>query len=285
LNLAHTHNIRSIAISLGGEVAGRDSVRVPGPGHSRKDRSLRVRFSPDGTFVTFSEAGDDWRSCNDYVRDRLGLPNDWRREPTDYAPRIILREQEDADEIASRIRSALKRWETAVPIAGTLAETYLASRGLSYSGDALRFRTNDRSMVALMSDIATGELCGVHVTSLDADGRKVGRKMYGKAKSAVVRLSPDDDVSNTIGIGEGIETCLATGFTPIWACLSAGGIRDFPVLEDFYSLHIFADNDASGTGQRAANECGRRWHTTDREVVIRIPVEIGVDFATIKEVA
>jgi putative DNA primase/helicase len=277
-----TSNIRSIAIALGGEVAGRDAVRVPGPGHSRKDRSLRVRFCPDGSFVTFSEAGDDWRECRDYVRERLGLPNDWRREPTDYAPRIILREQEDADELASRIRSALKRWETSVPIADTLAETYLASRGLSYSGNALRFRTNDRSMVALMSDITTGEPCGVHVTSLDRDGRKLDRRMYGKAKGAVVRLEPD--IRNTLAIGEGLETCLATGFDPIWACLSAGGIRDFPVLHDIGCLHIFADNDESGTGQLAAKECAERWHAARREVFVTIPKETGVDFATVKGV-
>ena len=140
------HNIRSIAHDLGGEVAGRDSVRVPGPGHSRKDRSLRVRFNSDGTFVTFSEADDDWRTCNDYIRERLGLPNDWRREPAnDNRPVIRLREHDD--DLPGRIRGALKRWETSIPLSGTLAEKYLASRGLSYSGHAIRFRPNDRSMV------------------------------------------------------------------------------------------------------------------------------------------
>jgi putative DNA primase/helicase len=280
-------NIRSIAAALGGKAKGRNRVLCPGPGHSRNDRSLKVIFRDDGTFSVTSFANDDWQSCKDYVRERLGMPNDWRvgKEPAnDSQPAIHLREQDD-DDLPGRIRSALKRWDASGPVAGTLAETYLASRKLFYSGKALRFRPNDRSIVALMTDAVTAEPCGVHVTYLDAEGSKTGRKMYGKAKGAVVRLSPGEDVHYGLAIGEGIETCMAAPFRPIWACLSAGGIRDFPVLSGITALTIFADNDASGTGLAAAKACAERWHAADREVFITIPNETGVDFATIKEVA
>jgi putative DNA primase/helicase len=74
------HDLRSLARDLGGVVAG-GGVLCPGPGHSRKDRSLSVRPAPghaDG-FIVFSHAGDDWQTCRDYVRERLGLPRDgWR---------------------------------------------------------------------------------------------------------------------------------------------------------------------------------------------------------------
>ena len=46
-------DIRNIARGLGGEVAGRQ-VLAPGPGHSRKDRSLSVRLderAPDGFLI------------------------------------------------------------------------------------------------------------------------------------------------------------------------------------------------------------------------------------------
>src|SRR5262245_35280269 len=79
---------RSLARALGGEVTGRDAVSAPGPGHSRKDRSLSIRIdptAPDG-FLLFSHANDDWRTCRDYVRDRLGLP---RWEPGDDQHRTI----------------------------------------------------------------------------------------------------------------------------------------------------------------------------------------------------
>jgi hypothetical protein len=276
-------SLRSIAHTLGGNIAGRNSVLCPGPGHSRKDRSLRVKFRPDGTFSVTSFAGDDWQQCKDYVRDKLGLPNDWRRHDNDDQPVIRLRERDDEE--PARIRTALQRWEHAIPIAGTLAEHYLASRSLTYSGDAIRYRANDRTMVALMTDAVTAEPTGVHCTYLDRDGHKTGRKMHGRARGAVVRLSADEDVEYGLAIAEGIETALATGFTPIWACLSAGTLERFPVLAGIDCLTIFADNDASGTGIAAAKTCAERWHAADREAIIRIPVEVGVDYATRKEVA
>jgi hypothetical protein len=134
-------SLRSIGAALGGSIAGRNNVLCPGPGHSRKDRSLKVTFRDDGTFTVTSFAGDGWRECKDYVRSRLVLPSDWRNHDNDNRPAIRLRERDDDE--SSRIRSALKRWETSGPIARTLAETYLGSRGLSYGGDAIRFRTND----------------------------------------------------------------------------------------------------------------------------------------------
>ena len=69
-------NIRSIAQALGGDVAGRDSVLAPGPGHSPGDRSMQVTFNGDD-FVVHSFAGDPWDVCRDDVRRRLGLA-EWR---------------------------------------------------------------------------------------------------------------------------------------------------------------------------------------------------------------
>src|SRR5215211_2778669 len=79
---------RWIARALGGDVAGRNTVLAPGPGHSRKDRSLAVRLdpnAPDG-FLVCSHAGDDWKLCRDHVRRALGLP-DW--QPGDEQRRTI----------------------------------------------------------------------------------------------------------------------------------------------------------------------------------------------------
>jgi hypothetical protein len=67
-------DIRAVARALGGEVVGRDTVVAPGPGHSRKDRSLSVRLVANGEFIVHSHAGDDWQQCKDYVRERLGWP-------------------------------------------------------------------------------------------------------------------------------------------------------------------------------------------------------------------
>ena len=273
------HNIRSIALALGGKVAGRDFVRVPGPGHSRKDRSLSVTFSGD-FFICNSFAGDDWRECRDHVKSLLGWSDDepWPVANDNTPPPI------DIDSLKKQ-NDALSIWSRSVPIEGTLAETYLHSRGLSYQGDALRFYRGGRAMVGLMTDAITGEPTGIHRTFLDCDGRKIDKKMLGPAKGAVVRLSADEDVNYGLAIAEGIETALAAPFRPIWSCLSAGGIRDFPVLSGIECLTVFADNDASGTGLAAAKTCAERWHASHREAIIHIPTDTGVDFATGKAVA
>ena len=66
-------SLQEIARALGGKVEGH-WVRVPGPGHSAKDRSLSVRLTDDRSdiFVT-SFAGDDAIACKDYVRARVGM--------------------------------------------------------------------------------------------------------------------------------------------------------------------------------------------------------------------
>ena len=272
-----TSNIRSAAIALGGDIAARNRVLCPGPGHSRKDRSLSVTFSGD-SFICNSFAGDDWRECRDHVKSLLGWSDDKPRPvANDNAPPPI-----DIDSLKKQ-NDALSIWSRSVPIEGTLAETYLHSRGLAYEGDALRFYRGGRAMVALMTDAITGEPTGIHRTFLDSDGHKVERKMFGRAKGAVVRLSPDDAVQYGLAIGEGIETCLATGFTPIWACLSAGTMAAFPVLSGIEALTVYADHDT--TGISAANTCGERWHTAGREVTIAAPPSVGADFADLRGAA
>lgn len=69
LDLSH------VALALGGDVAG-GQVLAPGPNHSPKDRSMSVKLvegAPDG-FVVESHSGDDFTTCRDHVRARLGLP-------------------------------------------------------------------------------------------------------------------------------------------------------------------------------------------------------------------
>ncbi len=80
-------DLRAIARALGGEVIGRQ-VLCPGPGHSKRDRSLSVKIDrgvPSGLLL-HSFAGDDWRICRDHVLALLGLPA-W--QPGDEQDRTI----------------------------------------------------------------------------------------------------------------------------------------------------------------------------------------------------
>lgn len=274
-----TVSIKSVAAALGGDACSGNRILCPGPGHSRRDRSLSVTFNPDGSFVAHSFAGDDWQECRDHIKARLGI--------SDERPAPVVEQSIDVSgllDLHRRIEGARRIWEQSIPITGTLAEAYLASRGLSYDGDALAFHTPTRAMVALMTDAVTGEPCGIHRTFLDANGNKLGKKMLGRARSAVVRLY-EHEIPFGLAVGEGIETTLAADFRPAWACLSANGLATLPVISHVPSLTIYADHDANGAGFKAANTCGERWHAAGREVTIAAPVAAGADFADMRRAA
>lgn len=281
-------DIKSAERLLGGKIYGRNRILCPGPGHGRADRSLSVMFTNTG-FVVKSFAGDDWKECRDHVKAVLGLSDDRPvdfndNRPADFAALV--------DERA-RIDRGLHIWTDAAPLSGTLVAAYLASRGLSYDGDALRFHPScpfrqerHPAMVALMTDTKTGEPRGVHRTALlpDGSGKALpGKMMLGVAMGAVVRLTPGEEVAYGLAVTEGIETALAVSFRPIWACMTAGNMADFPVLSGIEALTIFADRDHAG--MTAANDCGRRWHAAGVEVTISAPPVVGADFADMREAA
>lgn len=283
-------NIFYVAKALGGEVAGPNNVLCPGPGHSPRDRSLSVTFTGED-FTVYSHAGDDWRDCKDHVRERLGM-GDFK--PTDRrpAPVVVTPSPEDRD----RTQRAGTIWREARSIEGTPAAAYLASRGVSYHGEALRWHPScpfgkDRlgCMVALVRNIITNEPQAVHRTAIDGTGKKLshlgsnGRLSFGPVGGGAVKLTDDDAVTTVIAIGEGIETALSIrelpelGNMPVWSLLSAGGITNFPVLPGIESVWIAADNDASGTGQKAARTAAERLNAANVETIILASTQAGAD--------
>jgi putative DNA primase/helicase len=189
-------------------------------------------------------------------------------------------------------QQAARIWQEAVPIAGTLAETYLRRRRLEVLPDASRvtrfhgncpFGSNTRHpcLVALFRSIATDEPQAIMRTALTPAGEKIGRMALGSIGGSAVKLSDDQEVTHGLVVGEGVESTLAgmgLGFAPAWALGSANGIRQFPVLAGIEALTILVDNDASGTGQAAARECSARWTAAGREVFRAVPLRPGEDF-------
>jgi hypothetical protein len=136
-------------------------------------------------------------------------------------------------------------------------------------------------MVALLRDLRTDEACGIHRTFLTREGVRLEKKMLGRSKAATIKLCPDHEVTSGLGIVEGIETALSilgTGWHPVWALGSAGAIRTFPVLPGVQALTIFADHDANGAGEDAAEACAERWVSSGREVTVVTPYSCGADF-------
>ena len=225
---------RSVARALGGDVVGRDQVAAPGPGHSRRDRSLSIRLSasaPDG-FLVNSHAGDDWRECRDHVKHSLGMPTNMTSPTPPAAPVAFTLAKPEHDD---RTDAALKVWAEGVDPAGTPAETYLRSRRLeldeAVSGEVLRYHHRLRAMLALFRNILTDEPQAISRTFLDHRGQKRDRKFMGPVGGAAIKLDAGEDVLGGLHIGEGVETCMAArmlGLRPAWALGSRRRDRGLP---------------------------------------------------------
>jgi hypothetical protein len=310
---------RSIARALGGEVVGRNSILAPGPGHSRKDRSLSIKLDPNARdgFIVNSFAGDDPLTCRDYVRDQCGLPawqpGDGQDRRVHHSHRkefdrmAIDRDGEPrprTDEEHERIARAVELWNKGHDPSGTIAEEYLRSRALDLpddlAGNVLRFhpscpwRNEDTGktdhipcLIAACRNIDADEITAIHRIRVDQPDRwpKAQRKMLGVVHRAAVKLAPIKE--GTLFISEGIETGMAAqqlGYTPMWALGSVGAISFFPVLDGVKRLVIH--RETGNPSGEATKICGRRWKHAGRKVQI-IYSEIGSDLndAIMKKVA
>ena len=86
-------DLRDIVARLGGELSsGGRQASIPGPGHSRRDRSLSLRVSEDGTRILFNSfAGDSAREVFAY----LGIDNASEYKPTSSEVRAAMKRRED----------------------------------------------------------------------------------------------------------------------------------------------------------------------------------------------
>lgn len=290
-------DLRSAARALGGEVVGRGIV-CPGPHHSRQDRSLSVLFdaSAPGGFTLHSHAGDDFGTCRDHVRDRLGLP-EAKAQLAPSASVPIKGGSETVPPSASDCAAlALRIWREAQPAAGSPVEAYLARRGLLLPADAhevIRYAPacpfaggRTPAMVALVRNAVTDVPQAVHRTALTLDGQKAvvngrDRLALGSLRGGAVKLAADAEVTLALGVGEGIESTLSLqglpefGGTPVWALLNTAGVSGFMPLPGIESLWLAVDYDPAG--EKAANTCAGRWRFAGKETFLVKAKERGAD--------
>lgn len=258
-------DLQTLHAALGGEISS-GQILCPGPGHSQRDRSLAVRPTSSG-FVVHSFAGDDYRECMDYVRERVGLsrwqPGDRRRDQ----PGIFVAH---SNEDHSRIRRAQEIWREGFYPIGTVAEQYLAARKLNLPlelcGSVLRFHPRcpwrNKSgeiefipcLIAAFKSISDDTIAAIHRIRLDRPGLwpKTQRKMLGFAAGAAIKLDP---AGQQLAVGEGLETCMAArqlGFKPVWA-LGSARFAKFAPLKGVNKLIILGERDEAS--RKAAQAC------------------------------
>jgi hypothetical protein len=199
--------------------------------------------------------------------------------------------QDVEDDIIRKHLIAVRIWNDAKPLLSSpLVATYyrkhrkIPIHQLGPLDHVLRWAPEECAIVALVTDIHTGEPLGIHRTFLSTitgdltTPREDARKALGPIDSGVIRLSPDNHVSGDLVIGEGIETCLAAmtlGFVPTWATGSAGRLAKFPVMDGIRELTLLVDHDENGAGQVASIKCGRNWKLAGKSVSVIYPEDVG----------
>lgn len=289
------------ALSEGGRRA-----TIPGPGHSKRDRSLSLYLTPEGRVVFNDLSGaHSFREVADY----LGLERSQR--PLTDAERQEMRRRHDAEaQRLEAIKLAFCRevLEGAQPIAGTPVLPYLQSRGLVpptsdlwFHPEAPRAAPYNRmaddppappphpAMVCVSRDVR-GRARGLHLTFLTDAGAKAfgdrSRLMLGPIAGSAFQSSPITP-DGELGVGEGLETCgwfSVLHGVPTWATWSTSGLRNFVVPRRVRRLLIAADHDLTSKGRNPGLEAAQALaEKASRQcaVEIRMPDTVGADWADV----
>jgi hypothetical protein len=197
---------------------------------------------------------------------------------------------------AKRAR-ALRLWQAARPIAGTLAARYLDEhRRIDLAAlpanidDVLRFHprcpfgpgVRHPCLLALMRSVTGDESTGVLRIALAPDGNRLERRMLGNW--GAVKLWP---ANAHLIVGEGIETVLAAAtrlshkgeaLRPAWSAISSTGLGKLSVIAGVERLIVLVDHDRNGVGQTEAARVAERWSRAGRHVTQLKPKRPGTDF-------
>ena len=191
---------------------------------------------------------------------------------------------------ASRTPEAATIWNSAIPAAGTPAESYLAFRGIQppippdirFLGLPCDNLGPLPCMVAAVRDVA-GDLTGIQRIWLADDGMGKAnvakpKRSLGTVKGGAIRLGYLD-ASGIVTVCEGPEdglSLLEMLGGPVWVAAGATFLPAMQFPAEVESVVIAADNDPAGTA--AAREAALRFANRGLSVRIIRPLPAFKDF-------
>jgi hypothetical protein len=263
-----------LANRLGGRKAGNQWM-ARCPAHDDQNPSLAIDEGKNGSWVLFCHAGCPQQKVLDALI-ACGILN----------PSV------NSGKLSSSDR-AKKLWNESksgsLPISKPL-QLYLQNRGLSECSipAAIRFHQgldyyHDNKLIgkfpALVSRVTdlNENVIAVHRIYVTAEGKKAPvpevKKALGPILGSVVHL---DAPTSSLAVAEGIETALAVRVAtalPTWSAISANGLKALEIPESVQEVHIFADKDASGTGENAAKALAEKLTRKGKKVFIHLPLD------------
>jgi len=255
--------LHHIVAVLGGELYQNGArALIPAPNHSPSDRSVSLLLT-GGRIVVHTFGGSRWQDVIDELRAR-GLI-DARNTPTSlgggsrgyHVPQRTERER-------SRIAQAL--FLRGRPAPGTLSETHARLRHIrralpgpkvlrhSEAAPLSAYAPSSRSKPATMLAIVDpeGQIKGIELTYLDADGRRAARLHLPRKTIGVIPAGSSvtiDPAAPEMLVGEGVFTTLSASerfSLPAHALLSIRNMRDWAPPEGVRSVLVAGDNGRWG---------------------------------------
>lgn len=256
--------------------------------------------------------GYDFQTASEQVASVLGMSSETM--PTN-APKIAIEAQTQPKPSQDTIKRLTALWEQAKPIKQhDPVYSYLADRGLALPTlpnqirhhPSLPYWHNGKQLgshTAMIANITNtnGDTMGIHITYLQSDGeswhklnihdpqtskplppKKMQSRYTGALKGAAVQLYQPSQQGRLM-VAEGIETALAARelfniTLPVWACLSANGLRNFTLPPNISELVIIADHDhPRAIGYEAAHDLAIRTIKAGHTARIWQPEQAGTD--------
>ena len=251
-------SVRLVATASGRGAAGKWTDRASGEHGDLLDVIREQRG-----LASFTDVLDEARAFLALPCARCDLGKHNRRDPDQY----------------DRRKAVLRIIASTLPLSGTLAETYLRSRGLDRLPDCAALRFHPRcfcrgddgqswrrrpALIAIATDL-NGAIAGVHRTYLADDGTdkapiRTPRRSLGPILRHAIRFGAAVDV---LAAGEGIETTLslkrALPTMPMVAALSASNLSALVLPSTVLRLYVARDADAAGDHATAVL-CDRARH-------------------------
>lgn len=231
------------------------------PAHEDRHPSLTLSDASSGRLLAHCKSGCSFAAVLGALRG-LGLVQgrgtSWPPGPAELERHLT------AEKAVATKREAQARaiWAEAVPVAGTLAETYLRGRRITCDlPESLRFHPacwhpSAKRLPALVARVDGASRFALHRTFLRADG--AGKAEVEPAKAMLGRVAGGHvtvtEATGPLVVAEGLETALslASGLlrvpATVWAALSAPGMAALTLPLTRGHLTIAMDGDAAGRG-------------------------------------
>ncbi|UCA46889.1 toprim domain-containing protein [Pseudochrobactrum sp. XF203] len=250
---------RTITKALNGHWHGRYGICLCPAHFNTKSPALSISDGYDGRLLLRCHAGCDFLSILEALK-CLGLV----AGSSNYAPpsteEMEVHRLKELEKVKRQEARALQCWSMTKPLQGTLAETYLRSRGVTcLIGDILKFHPScwhpsGQQLPAMVALVEGAERFSIHRTYLSADGMgkalvEPAKAMLGSVSGGAVRLSGGTD---RLIVCEGIETGLSLlsglvrGSVSVCAALSTSGMKALSLPDKPAELTIATDGDDAG---------------------------------------